>query len=124
VEWSLRAQSLGQKLGYASGALALHAHGAATGGGGGLGQRSKIAVYLVERNRLLLTRDLFPLLLVSVVPTSLVHLLVKYGKARAWRQLGYALAGWRAGVAGERGAPRWFSRPAQVVEGDRDCSRV
>ena len=39
---------------------------------------------------------------------ALCHLLIRYGKAGAWRQLGYALGGWASGLRNERGRPSWF----------------
>jgi GT2 family glycosyltransferase len=109
TEWCLRAKARGEKLGYAPQALVLHAHGTSTGGGGSLRSRSRVAVYLAERNRLLVTRDIFPHRLPYVAPISLAHMIFKYGKARAWRQVGYAVAGWLAGLRNERGKPAWFS---------------
>jgi N-acetylglucosaminyl-diphospho-decaprenol L-rhamnosyltransferase len=108
VEWCLRAIRKGEKLGYAPGAVVLHAQGTATGGGGALRTRSKTAIYLSERNRILLTRDVFPGHLVFAAPLSLLHLLIKYGKAGAWRQSGYAISGWLAGLRDERGKPQWL----------------
>ncbi len=108
VEWCLRAAAAGERLGYAPDAVVLHSHGTSTGGGGEIRNRSRISVYLIERNRLLLTRDLFPGLLPIVAILAAFHLIISYGKARAWRQAGYAFAGWRAGLRDERGRPAWF----------------
>ena len=108
VEWCLRAIRQGERLGYAPDAVVVHAQGTATGGGGALKTQSRIAVYLMERNRMLLTRDLYPYRLAVTVPLSLLHILVKYGKVGAWRQGGYALSGWLAGVRNERGKPNWL----------------
>lgn len=108
VEWCLRARDRGESLGYCPEALVLHRHGASTGGGGPLRQRSRLAVYLQERNRLLLTRDLYHARLPAVAPLALLHLLARYGRGRAWRQLGYAFSGWMSGIRDERGPPRWL----------------
>ena len=108
VEWCLRAIRLGERLGYAPDAVVLHAQGTATGGGGELKTRSKTAIYLSERNRILLTRDVFPGHLAITALLSLLHLLIKYGKAGAWRQSGYAISGWLAGLRDERGKPHWL----------------
>jgi len=110
VEWCLRAARAGLKLGYAEDALVLHVQGTSTGGGGSLKTQSKIAVYFCERNRILLTRDLYPSRLPATLLLSLTHLLVRYGKARAWRQLGFAISGWLAGLRDERGVPAWFGK--------------
>ncbi|MES2256683.1 MAG: glycosyltransferase family 2 protein [Pseudomonadota bacterium] len=108
VEWCLRAVRLGEKLGYAQGAIVRHAQGTATGSGGTLRTQSKLAVYLMERNRILLTRDLYPALLPVAVPLSLLHIAIKYAKAGAWRQGSYAISGWLAGLSNERGKPGWL----------------
>jgi N-acetylglucosaminyl-diphospho-decaprenol L-rhamnosyltransferase len=108
VEWFLRAQALGLRLGYAPDALVMHSHGTSTGGGGDIRGRSRISVYLIQRNSLLLTRDLFPRVLPIASIFAVFHLFLSYGKARAWRQAGYALAGWWAGLRNERGRPAWF----------------
>jgi GT2 family glycosyltransferase len=108
VEWCLRAIRQGERLGYAPDAVVLHAQGTATGGGGELKTRSKTAIYLSERNRILLTRDVFPGHLAITALLSLLHLLIKYGKAGAWRQSGYAISGWLAGLRDERGKPHWL----------------
>jgi hypothetical protein len=73
-----------------------------------LNTRSKTAIYLSERNRILLTRDVFPSHLAITALLSLPHLLIKYGKAGAWRQAGYAVSGWLAGLRNERGKPHWL----------------
>lgn len=111
VEWCLRAIRLGEKLGYAPGAFVRHAQGTATGSGGSLRTQSKLAVYLMERNRILLTRDLYPGLMPVAVLLSLLHIAIKYTKAAAWRQGCYALSGWFAGLANKRNKPDWLAPP-------------
>ena len=108
IEWCLRAGRRGEKLGYAPEAVVRHAQGTSTGGGDILRARSRLAVYLNERNRILLTRDLFPRRMPVTAPLSALHILVRYGKARAWRQLGYAAQGWLAGLRNQRGKPPWL----------------
>lgn len=109
IEWCLRATRLGQRLGYAPAGFAVHRHGTSTGGGGALSSRSKLAVYLNERNRMLLTRDVYPARFPVALVLSLLHIVLKYVRSRAWRQLGYALSGWTAGVRNERGRPAWWN---------------
>ncbi len=108
VEWCIRGKSIGERLGYSEHAVVIHSHGTSTGGGGPIRQRSKLSIYLQERNRLLLTRDLFPHLFPFACVAALCHLTLRYSKAAAWRQLSYALQGWAKGVVNERGVPAWI----------------
>ncbi len=108
VEWFLRAVSAGERLGYAPVARVVHSHGASTGGGGPMRTRSRISVYLVERNRLLVNRDLFPHLFAISAAFAMFHVVFRYGKTGALAQIAYALAGWWGGVRNERGRPAWF----------------
>jgi GT2 family glycosyltransferase len=110
VEWCLRAIKAGMRLGFAGDAVVLHKQGTSTGAHADLTTRSKLSVYLNERNRVLLSRDCFPKLLPLAVPMVLATSIVRFGKRRAWRQLGYAVQGWWAGVANRRGAPMWMQR--------------
>jgi GT2 family glycosyltransferase len=107
IEWCLRGQAKGLRLGYAPDARILHHKGTTTGSVSEWTQRPKTPVFLDERNKILLTRDLFPQNLLMAAPAALAILTLRFGKRRAWRQLGYALQGWAAGVAGRRGAPAW-----------------
>jgi hypothetical protein len=88
--------------------VVVHAQGTSTGGGGGLHMRSKISVYLAERARMLLTRDLYPGRLPVAALLMLLHVVIRYGKAGAWRQMSYAISGWLAGLRNERGKPVWL----------------
>ncbi len=108
VEWCLRAVRRGERLGYAPGAVVVHAQGTSTGGGGGLHTRSKTSVYLAERARILLTRDLYSARLPVAALLMLLHVVIRYGKAGAWRQMSYAISGWLAGLRNERGKPVWL----------------
>ncbi len=103
VEWCLRAGALGLRLGFAPGGVVLHHGGTSTGNTGALRTRSRLATYLGERNRLLLTRDLFPGRLLVAAPMAAALFTLRYGRALAFRQLGYAFAGWLAGLRNERG---------------------
>lgn len=107
VEWCLRAIERGLRLGYAPDAPVLHEQGTSTGHSANLRTRSRLSVYLGERNRLILTRDRFPALLPLAALAALALLLLRFGRGRAWRQLGYALQGWGAGLIDRRGAPAW-----------------
>lgn len=105
VEWCLRARARGLRLGFAPAALVLHFQGTTTGNPASIHDQGRTPVYLNERNRLLLTRDLFPRLLPAAAPLALILIFLRFARRRAWKQLGYALSGWRAGLAGERGPP-------------------
>jgi N-acetylglucosaminyl-diphospho-decaprenol L-rhamnosyltransferase len=109
VEWCLRALRQGMRLGFAPDAFVLHYQGTTTGNPPDIRQRGRTPVYLNERNKILMTRDLYPARLPVVVAAAFLVIFVRFGRRRAWRQLGYALAGWAAGLRGERGPPSWIS---------------
>lgn len=105
VEWCLRARARGLRLGFAPSAFILHHHGAATGNTADVRTRSALSVYLDERNKMLVTRDRFPAWFAVAALAALALLILRFGRARAWRQLREAAFGWLAGLRGERGPP-------------------
>ena len=108
VEWCLRGHALGMRLGFAPDALVLHDQGSSTGSARAVRDRPRLPVYLDERNRMLVTRDCFPLRLAIAAPAALVLIALRFLRRGAWRQFGYALAGWRDGLLGRRGVPAWM----------------
>lgn len=108
VEWCLRGLALGMRLGFAPEACVLHQAGTTTGSYDAIRSRPKPPIYLNERNKLLTTRDCFPARLPVAAVASLILAILRFGRRRAWRQLGYALAGWLAGLRNERGVPAWM----------------
>ncbi|HWA03393.1 MAG TPA: glycosyltransferase family 2 protein [Rhizomicrobium sp.] len=104
VAWCIDAARRGLRLGFCPGARVVHYQGTTTGSTEKISDRSRISVFLGERNRILLTRDYFPHLLVPAIAISLLDLCMRFGRHAAWRQLGYALSGWWAGIRNERGA--------------------
>lgn len=109
VEWFLRGEGMGMRLGFAPEFRVLHVGGTTTGSQKSFRSMPKTPVYLNERNRILLTRDLRPKLLPIVLLTTVFVIVMRYGRRGAWRQLTYAIAGWSAGVVGRRGPPSWIS---------------
>ena len=103
----MRAAKLGMRLGFAPDAKVLHHVGTTTGNSPETAKRPRTPVYLNERNKLLLTRDCFPSKLPFVAGAALAHLLLKYARRGAWRQMAYGLSGWWAGLIDERGPPPW-----------------
>ncbi len=108
VEWAQRAIARGIRLGFAANSRVMHGQGGTTGSGGPIRSRRKLPIYLDERNKLNVVRDTglhrFPVAAISTV----LLLSLRYALRGAWRQWGYALAGWWAGIKGERGAPDWL----------------
>lgn len=112
VEWCLRGRKQGMRLGFAPNARVLHLAGSTTGSNEAFTRMPKTPVYLNERNRLLLTRDVWPFLTPVVAVGALLVIAARFGRRRAWRQMGYALRGWMAGLANRRGAPDWIQTSA------------
>ncbi|MBU1378227.1 MAG: glycosyltransferase family 2 protein [Alphaproteobacteria bacterium] len=103
VEWCLRAQARGVRLGFASDGRCLHHAGTTTGSHRSWRDRPKAPIYLDERNKILVTRDCFPARLPVTIPAALALIVLRFVPRRAWKQLGYALEGWWAGVRNLRG---------------------
>jgi len=110
VEWCLRGVAMGMRLGFAPDARVLHYAGTTTGSYDEITKRPRMPVYLNERNKMLTTRDRFPALVPVAALASLALLFVRFGRRGAWRQVGYGLSGWAAGLANTRGAPSWIAR--------------
>lgn len=110
VEWGLRAKARGLRLGVEPHAVIHHAQGTTTGDGGRFRHKPRLPVYLDQRNKILILRDTAPALVVPGAIGSLAALFARAAKGRAWRQLGYGIAGWAAGLANRRGIPGWLSR--------------
>jgi N-acetylglucosaminyl-diphospho-decaprenol L-rhamnosyltransferase len=108
VEWCLRGLTRGQSLGMAVDAKVMHFKGTTTGSLQDFNSRTRAPVYLDERNKLLLTRDLFSARLPVAAAASLALLFLRFGRRGAWRQLSYGLSGWWAGLLGRRGKPAWI----------------
>lgn len=108
VEWCLRGIALGMRLGYAPGARVMHYAGTTTGSYDDITKRPRAPIYLNERNKILTTRDRFPGRLPVAAFSSLLLIFMRFGRRRAWKQVGYGIAGWAAGLANTRGVPRWM----------------
>lgn len=109
VEWCLRGQQRGCKLGLATDAHVLHQQGTTTGSVKRVADRQRMPVYLDERNKMLLTRDLFRSRLPVAATAAFVLLFLRFARRGAWRQLSYGLYGWLAGLRNERGKPSWLN---------------
>jgi GT2 family glycosyltransferase len=108
VEWCLRAMRAGLRLGFVPEAKILHRQGTTTGAGGSIRTRGKLPIYLDERNKMLLTRDLFPARLPAAAIAAAALILMRFARRRAWRQVAYAFQGWAAGLLNRRGPPSWI----------------
>jgi N-acetylglucosaminyl-diphospho-decaprenol L-rhamnosyltransferase len=108
VEWCLRGAANAMRLGYAQEARVVHDQGTTTGAAEDFGRRARIPVYLGERNRMLLTRDCYPYHLPVAAPAALGRLMLSAVRYRAWRQLGFGLSGWMAGLLNQRDLPKWL----------------
>lgn len=97
VDWCLRGRKLG--LGYAHESVVIHQGSSTIGSSASLKKRSKLSVYLVERNGLLLSRTFFPWSYPFVAITTLL-LSLRFARASAWSNFRTALRGWRDGVRG------------------------
>jgi N-acetylglucosaminyl-diphospho-decaprenol L-rhamnosyltransferase len=104
IEWCLRSRKLNMHLGFTSSARVRHHHGTTTGDSSDIKARSRMSVYLNERNKLLLTRDVFPARLFIAIPASFFLIVLRYGRHGAWKQLAFACQGWWAGLRNQRGA--------------------
>lgn len=110
IEWFLRAGRHGLALGFAPDARVLHHQGTTTGWANAMRNRPKMPIYLDERNRLHVTRDHFPARLPVVAVTAPLYMTLRFARSGAWKQIGYGLKGWGAGLLGRRGVPGWMKR--------------
>jgi N-acetylglucosaminyl-diphospho-decaprenol L-rhamnosyltransferase len=105
VDWCFRRGRF--RLGYAHGSIVYHAHGSTIGSSVNRRQRSRLSVYLDERNKLLFTKRFFPVRFTAIAAVTLL-LTTQYLKQGAVKNFGNALDGWLAGIRGEEGLPHWM----------------
>lgn len=103
VDWSLRRGTF--KLGYAHTSIVYHEHGTTIGSSHLAGARSKLSIYLTERNKLLLTRWHYPAIYPIVAALCLPGLAQSYLMRGNWPGFRTGLKGWAAGIRGETGPP-------------------
>ncbi len=109
IEWCLRAQQQGLRLGFAPGARVCHGQGGTTGSAAAIRQRPRLPIFLDERNKLHVVRDTTPAHLPLAVVSALVLGAARFARRGAVRQWRDALAGWWAGIRNHRGAPEWIA---------------
>lgn len=108
VEWCLRAKARGLRLGWVPAANVRHSHGTTTGDHGSFRGKPKLPVYLDQRNKLHILRDTKASLPWLCALGGLAAFSARAVRRRGWRQLGYGLSGWLAGLRNERGVPDWL----------------
>ncbi len=108
VEWCLRAKRRGLRLGLAPAARILHGQGGTTGSADPIARRPRLPIYLDERNKLNVVRDTTPGRLPVAACAAFVLIVLRYVRRGAWRQAGYALSGWAAGLRNARDFPPWM----------------
>jgi hypothetical protein len=109
VDWCLRAAQKGVRLGFAAEATVLHKQGTSTGRSTSLKGRSKLSVYLDERNKLLVTKTHYPFRFPIASVAALLLIAARYLRKGALRQFSYGVSGWFAGLLGRRGIPKFKS---------------
>jgi N-acetylglucosaminyl-diphospho-decaprenol L-rhamnosyltransferase len=113
IDWCLKAARKGVRLGFAAQARVLHQQGTSTGRTTSIKNRSKLSVYLDERNRMVLTRVYFPSQFPVASAAALFLIALRYLRRGALRQFFYGVSGWFAGVLGRRGIPD-FANPKEI----------
>jgi N-acetylglucosaminyl-diphospho-decaprenol L-rhamnosyltransferase len=101
------------QIGVAVDAVVHHGHGTTIGSNLDRRKRSRLAVYLDERNKLLFTRR-HHLIIYPLVVIIALGMLSQYVVKGAYRNYLHGLAGWWAGVRGLTGIPAWFDQPAST----------
>lgn len=108
IEWFHRAVSRGCALGFARDSRVLHLQGTTTGYFNDKRARSRLSVYLDERNKINFTRDTkayrIPLVAVASVAVAVRRFLLR----GALPQFRYSVSGIAAGLRNERGKPDWL----------------
>lgn len=105
IDWCLRRKT--RRIGCAYDSVVYHIGSSSIGDSAKV--RNALAVYLDERNRLLLTRRFYPWHYPIVVFTTLGVLTIKCLQAGLLKNFLVALSGWWAGIRGEVGPPvRWM----------------
>jgi GT2 family glycosyltransferase len=107
VDWCFR-RGL-RRIGYAHNSIVYHSVGTTIGSNFDPKKRTRLSVYLDERNKLLFTRRFYPAHYPLVIVTTLL-LTLQYLESGAVKNFFVALSGWCAGLRGEEGPPRWFVR--------------
>ena len=115
IEWCLRASSRGMRLGFAPDAVVIHHSGTTTGYSRSLRTRSVWSVFLDERNKMLLTRNLYPLRLPVAATLALGRLVGRYARQGAFSQMAYGAIGWFMGLCGRSGIPDWVQRKSGTL---------
>lgn len=105
VDWCLRRGA--HRLAFAPDAIIHHQHGSTIGSHRDRKKRSRLSVYLDERNKIILTRRIYPLRL-PVVACATLLLLAQYLVDGAFANFGHGVAGWWAGLRGRTGRPPWM----------------
>lgn len=105
VDWCLRRGRF--RLGFAADSIVHHHHGGTMGSSLSRRSRSRLSVYLGERNKHLMSRRFYPALYPLIAFTTLLFT-ADYIRARAPRNFLAALEGWWAGLRGESGKPAWM----------------
>ena len=105
VDWCLRRGH--HRLGYAHDSLVYHSYGTTIGSNTDDKKRSKLSVYLDNRNGLLLTHRFFRTHFPLVVLTRLLFTF-RYLKSGAVGNFFVALSGWFAGLRGREGPPNQY----------------
>jgi GT2 family glycosyltransferase len=109
IEWCLRAQARGLRLGFAPRARVCHGQGAIAGSADAIRQRPRLPIFLDERNKLHVVRDTTPVHLPVAALSALLLGAARFAARGAWAQWRNALAGWWAGIRNHRGAPDWIA---------------
>ncbi len=108
IEWCLRGVARGARLGFAPAARVLHSQGSTTGSADEIRNRPRLPIYLDERNKLNIVRDVDPWRLPVAIPATFLLLTLRFARRGAWKQWRWAVSGWWSGILGRRGVPDWL----------------
>jgi N-acetylglucosaminyl-diphospho-decaprenol L-rhamnosyltransferase len=103
LDWGRRAKKAGA-VGYAHQSIVFHKGGSTIGTATRRADKSRLAVYLEARNRILFVKENYPGWLGWTVLVNLVRI-ASFAVARAFPNVGAASRGLVAGLLGEYGAP-------------------
>ena len=102
VDWCMRRRDF--KLGYSHDSIVFHVQGTTIGSKGSPKERAPLAIFLDERNRILMARRFYPTSYPIIVCIAGLCL-ARYLKTADWRSFFIAVRGWWAGLRNQAGRP-------------------